>query len=154
MAELVENMDAPEFTLPAAGGQMISLADYRGKRVLLYFYPKDHTPGCTLEAQEFNEVTGRLAALNVAVLGISRDTTASHEKFQQKNSLQFTLLSDTESKVCELYGVMKEKNMFGKKVWGVERSSFLIDEQGKIAKVWRKVKARGHAADVLAACAL
>ncbi|MDU2066851.1 MAG: thioredoxin-dependent thiol peroxidase [Sporomusaceae bacterium] len=154
MSEITENMIAPDFSLPAAGGQTITLSDLKGRRILLYFYPKDNTPGCTIEAQEFNEIVARLEALNVVVLGVSRDTVSTHEKFQDKHSLTFALLSDSDAKVCELYGVMKEKNMYGKKVMGIERSSFLIDETGKITKVWRKVKAQGHAKEVLAACAL
>lgn len=142
---------APDFTLAGSDGKEHSLKDYRGKKVILYFYPKDNTPGCTNEAIAFKENTENLSGLNAVVLGVSRDSLASHEKFINKFGLPFVLLSDAESQVCELYGVLKEKNMFGKKSIGIERSTFVIDEEGKVIKEFRKVKVDGHINEVLEA---
>ncbi len=145
---------APEFRLPGKtqdGEKEYALSDFRGKWVVLYFYPKDDTPGCTTEACEFRDAAAAISGKNAVVLGVSRDSMQSHEKFIKKFNLPFLLLADTESKACELYGVIKEKNMYGKKAKGIERSTFLIDPKGSIAEVWRGVKAQGHAAAVLAA---
>lgn len=146
-----EGKMAPDFTLAGSDGKEHSLKDYRGKKVILYFYPKDNTPGCTNEAIAFKENTENLSGLNAVVLGVSRDSLASHEKFINKFGLPFVLLSDAESQVCELYGVLKEKNMFGKKSIGIERSTFVIDEEGKVIKEFRKVKVDGHIDEVLEA---
>lgn len=146
-----EGQMAPDFTLAGSDGKEHSLKDYKGKKVILYFYPKDNTPGCTNEAIAFKENTENLSGLNAVVLGVSRDSLASHEKFINKFGLPFVLLSDAESKICELYGVLKEKNMFGKKSIGIERSTFVIDEEGKVIKEFRKVKVDGHINEVLQA---
>lgn len=151
MDSLVVGALAPDFTLPASGGVAVSLAQYRGKKVVLYFYPKDNTPGCTQEACEFRDMHPQLTAANAIVVGVSRDSEAMHDKFIAKLSLPFVLLSDKEETVCRLYDVLKEKNMYGKKVIGIERSTFIIDEDGRLLYVFRKVKAAGHAAAVLAA---
>ncbi|WP_040213687.1 thioredoxin-dependent thiol peroxidase [Clostridium polynesiense] len=148
---ILEGNMAPDFTLPGSDGKDHSLTDYRGKKVILYFYPKDNTPGCTTEAIGFKENNENLSGLNAVVLGVSRDSLASHEKFITKFGLPFVLLSDTDSEVCELYGVLKEKNMFGKKSIGIERSTFIIDEEGKVIKEFRKVKVKDHMAEVLEA---
>lgn len=149
MEEIKVGSMAPDFVLPAIDGKMVNLSQYHGQKVVLYFYSKDNTPGCSDEARQFREVYGEISALGAVVLGISRDSTATHEKFSAKLELPFLLLSDTESIVSQLYGVLKEKNMYGKKVMGIERSTFIIDEQGAIAHIFRKVKVAGHAAQVL-----
>ena len=148
--ELKAGQEAPEFTLPATNGSTISLSEYRGQKVVLYFYSKDNTAGCTAEAHEFREVHAEIAAYGAVILGISRDSLSTHEKFADKHELPYLLLSDTDSTICRLYGVLKEKTMYGKKVMGIERSTFVIDEQGKISHVFRKVKVDGHARAVLA----
>ncbi|MEK7607181.1 MAG: peroxiredoxin [Patescibacteria group bacterium] len=143
---------APEFRLRGLtqdGEKEYVLADFRGKWVILYFYPKDDTPGCTTEACEFRDAATTVSGKNAVVLGVSRDSIKSHEKFIQKFNLPFILLADIESKVCEMYKVIKEKNMYGKKVMGIERSTFLIDPEGKVAEAWRGVRAEGHAGEVL-----
>jgi peroxiredoxin Q/BCP len=142
---------APAFTLPRDGGGEISLSDLRGQAVVLFFYPRDDTPGCTKESIGFSEHLQAFADAGAQVFGISRDTVAKHDKFVAKHSLTTPLLSDAESTVCEDYGVWVEKNMYGRKSWGIERSTFLIDADGKIAKVWRKVKVDGHVEEVLGA---
>jgi peroxiredoxin Q/BCP len=141
---------APVFSLPDETGQLHSLADYQGKYVVLYFYPKDNTAGCSKEAQQFAEFFATIAACGGEVIGISRDSQASHAKFKAKFSLPFTLLSDVDSTVCNLYEVIKEKNMYGKKTMGVERSTFLLDKDGIVCAIYRKVKADGHAAQIIA----
>lgn len=140
---------APEFTLPRDGGGAISLSDLRGRAVVLFFYPRDDTPGCTKESIGFSENLQAFADAGAQVLGISRDTVAKHDKFVAKHGLTTPLLSDAESDVCERYGVWVEKNMYGKKSMGIERSTFLIDAEGRIARVWRKVKVAGHVDEVL-----
>jgi peroxiredoxin Q/BCP len=142
---------APAFTLPRDGGGEISLSDLRGQAVVLFFYPRDDTPGCTKESIGFSEHLQAFADAGAQVFGISRDTVAKHDKFVAKHNLTTPLLSDAESTVCEDYGVWVEKNMYGRKSWGIERSTFLIDAEGKIAKVWRKVKVDGHVEEVLGA---
>jgi thioredoxin-dependent peroxiredoxin len=145
---------APEFSLPASTGQTISLADYRGKQaVVLYFYPKDDTPGCTVEACSFRDNQPAVEAQGAVVLGISPDSVGKHQKFVQKFSLGFPLLADEGAKVCQAYGVWVEKHMYGRTYMGVERSTFLIDQDGQISKIWRKVSPKSHVADVLAALA-
>jgi len=141
---------APDFTLPASNGREVSLRDYRGrKNVVLYFYPKDNTPGCTREACDFRDQHEDFEQSDTIILGVSKDNLSSHERFIQKLSLPFILLSDTEGKVCNLYGVWKEKNMYGKKAMGIERTTFVIDKAGVIRKIFPRVKVDGHAREVL-----
>ena len=140
---------APDFTLMGSDGKEHKLSDYRGKKVILYFYPKDNTPGCTTEACDFRDNINKINNLNAIVLGISKDNLNSHNKFIEKFNLPFTLLSDEEKVVCELYDVIKEKNMYGKKVLGIERSTFIINEEGILIKEFRKVKVKGHIEEVL-----
>jgi len=142
---------APPFALPATGGQTISLDSLAGKKIVLYFYPKDDTSGCTKEAQAFNSLRDRFEAAGAVVLGVSPDGIKSHEKFQAKYELGFPLLADEEKSALDAYGVWVEKSMYGRKYMGVERTTVLIDEQGKIARVWPKVKVPGHADEVLEA---
>jgi peroxiredoxin Q/BCP len=142
---------APDFTLPADGGGKIALKELKGKPVVLYFYPKDDTPGCTAEACAFRDQLPDFAKVKAQVIGISRDSVASHDKFKKKFKLPFPLASDEDGKVCEAYGVWMEKSMYGKKYMGIERSTFLIDGKGVVRNVWRKVKVDGHADAVLAA---
>ncbi|EEY34664.1 thioredoxin-dependent thiol peroxidase [Pseudoleptotrichia goodfellowii] len=142
-------MKAPDFELPADNGEIIKLMDYKGKTVVLYFYPKDSTPGCTQEACSFRDNFARITAKGVAVLGISKDSIKKHKNFKEKNELPFLLLSDENNNVCEKYQVWKEKMNFGKKYFGIERSTFLIDNKGNIVKEWRKVKVNGHVDEVL-----
>ncbi|PKP84302.1 MAG: peroxiredoxin [Alphaproteobacteria bacterium HGW-Alphaproteobacteria-2] len=142
---------APDFTLPKADGGEISLAALRPGAAVVYFYPRDDTPGCTREAIDFTSEAAAFAAAGVTVIGISKDTVASHAKFAAKHGLGVVLASDAESNVCERYGVWVEKSMYGRKSMGVERATFLIDGAGRIAQVWRKVKVPGHVAEVLAA---
>lgn len=141
---------APLFTLAANNNQTISLADYRGKYVVLYFYPKDMTPGCTTEACDFRDYHGDFAKLGTVVLGISADDVKSHDKFIAKHELPFPLLADTDHQVAEAYGVWVLKKMYGREFMGIERSTFVIDPEGSIAKVWSKVKVKDHVQDVLA----
>jgi peroxiredoxin Q/BCP len=141
---------APDFTLPADGGGSFTLSQARGKKVILYFYPKDDTPGCTKEACAFQESLPDFSGANATVVGVSKDDPARHDRFKAKYGLAFPLVSDADNAVCEAFGVWKEKSNYGKTYMGIERSTFLIDEQGVIAKVWRKVKVDGHAAAVLA----
>lgn len=138
---------APEFTLPATSQQELSLAG--SGPVVLFFYPRDDTPGCTKEAIAFTGMEAEFAALDVKIWGISADSIASHEKFAAKHSLTMPLLSDEDNGICEAYGVWKEKNMYGKKFFGIERSTFLIGADGTVMQAWRKVKVPGHAEDVL-----
>ena len=142
---------APSFTLPADGGGKVSLKDLKGKKVVLYFYPKDDTSGCTAEACAFRDILPDFSKVKAAIIGISRDSVASHDKFKKKFDLTFPLASDEAGKVCEAYGTWVEKSMYGKKYMGIERSTFLINEKGVIRAIWRKVKVPGHAEDVLKA---
>ena len=135
---------APDFTLPADDGSTVKLSDLKGKKVVLYFYPKDDTPGCTTQACDLRDRLQELDTRGATVFGISPDDVASHEKFRDKFSLSFRLLADVDHQVAEQYGVWKEKNNYGKKYWGVERSSFVIDEQGRIAQVLPRVKPAEH----------
>ena len=139
-----------DFTLPATGGSDFSLAAQAGKVVVIYFYPKDSTPGCTTEAQQFRDLHPQFVAVDAVILGISRDTVKSHENFKAKQSLPFELASDTDETVCNLFCVMKMKNMYGKQVRGIERSTFVIDRNGVLRREWRGVKVPGHAEEVLA----
>lgn len=142
---------APAFTLVDAQGKKIKLSDFKGSPVVLYFYPKDDTTGCTKEACAFRDRSQELKKLGAVVLGVSADSPASHQKFIDKYSLNFPLLSDESHEVCEKYGAWREKNMYGKKSMGIQRSTYLIDAQGKIAQVWKKVSVDGHDAQVLEA---
>ncbi len=142
---------APEFILPTDGGGSLSLSELRGRPVILYFYPRDDTPGCTVEACAFRDNLPHFAGVNAAVLGISTDSAKSHDRFKAKYQLPFPLLADEEHKVAEAYGVWVEKNRYGRKYMGTERTTFLIDADGKVARVWNKVKVEGHAEEVLAA---
>lgn len=142
---------APDFRLPATGGKELSLAELKGRPVVLYFYPKDSTPGCTLEAQQFRDHQAQFRKLKAVIIGVSRDSMRSHENFRAREAFEFDLLSDAEEIACNAYAVIKEKNMYGKKVMGIERSTFLIDKTGILRHEWRKVKVEGHVQDVLAA---
>ena len=138
-----------DFALPATGDTVFKLSEHRGKNVVVYFYPKDNTSGCTLEGQEFRDLYPDFGKADTIVVGVSRDSLKSHEGFKAAHGFPFELLADTDEKVCELFGVMKLKNMYGKQVRGIERSSFVIDAEGRIAREWRAVKVPGHAAEVL-----
>lgn len=140
-----------DFTAPATGGLQWRLHDARGRKLVLYFYPRDNTPGCTLEGQQFSALAPQFAAAAVTVLGISRDSIASHEKFRQQMGFPFDLLSDTAEAICRQFDVIREKNMYGRKVLGIERSTFLLDAAGVLKREWRGVKVEGHAQEVLAA---
>ena len=142
---------APAFTLPTDGGGKISLAALKGKPTILYFYPKDDTPGCTTEACDFRDALPNFAKVKATVIGISRDTAASHDKFKKKHKLNFILASDVDGKACEAYGTWVEKSMYGRKYMGIERATFLVDGKGVIREVWHKVKVKGHVEAVLAA---
>ena len=144
-----EGQKAPEFNLPASNGENVSLKSLRGKKVVLYFYPKDDTPGCTVEACGFRDGIKKIEKTNAIVLGVSPDDVKSHNKFIEKFKLPFLLLSDTDKKVCEAYGVWVEKSMYGKTYMGVARTTFLIDENGNIEKVYEKVKPDVHTDEVL-----
>jgi thioredoxin-dependent peroxiredoxin len=139
----------PDFSLPSTRGQEFSLSDLKGKKVVLYFYPKDATPGCTIQGNEFSKLSKEFQKNKTEVFGISRDSLKSHENFKSKQGFQIDLLSDEKEEACGLFDVIHEKNMYGRKVMGVVRSTFLIGEDGKLLKEWRKVKAEGHAAEVL-----
>ncbi|MET0667272.1 MAG: thioredoxin-dependent thiol peroxidase [Methyloceanibacter sp.] len=140
---------APDFTLPKDGGGKIALKDLKGKAVVLYFYPKDDTSGCTAEACAFRDAFPDFSKVKAAIVGISRDSVKSHDKFKAKHELPFTLASDEDGKVCEAYGTWVEKSMYGRKYIGIERATFLIDGKGVIRGIWRKVKVPGHADEVL-----
>jgi len=139
----------PDFEIQATGAQTISLADLKGKKVVLYFYPKDSTPGCTREGQDFRDMHDQFVALNTVILGVSRDSIKSHENFKAKQEFPFDLLSDKDETLCRIFDVIKEKNMYGRKVMGIVRSTFLIDEKGILRKEWIKVKVPEHVAEVL-----
>ncbi|MCD8493976.1 MAG: thioredoxin-dependent thiol peroxidase [Alphaproteobacteria bacterium] len=139
---------APDFILPGDGGNDISLSAYRGRKVVLYFYPKDDTSGCTAQACAFRDQLPDFDGLNASVIGLSKDSVKKHDKFKEKYDLNFPLASDEEGKICESYGVWVEKSMYGRKYMGIERSTFLIDENGKIMALWRKVKVPGHAEEI------
>jgi len=140
----------PDFERPATGDKTIKLSDYRGeKNVVVYFYPKDSTPGCTTEGQDFRDTYRKFTSRKTVILGVSRDSLKSHENFKTKQGFPFDLLSDTDEALCQLFDVIKMKNMYGKQVRGIERSTFLIDKQGVLRAEWRKVKVKGHVEDVL-----
>lgn len=143
------NKKAPAFKLPATGEQTISLASLKGKNIVLYFYPKDNTPGCTQEGQDFRDNIAKFKRQNCIILGVSRDTLRTHENFKTKHKFPFDLLSDSEEELCKLFDVIKLKNMYGKKHLGIERSTFLINDKGVLKQEWRKVKVNGHVDEVL-----
>lgn len=145
------NKPAPHFDLPATGEQNISLSDLKGSKLVLYFYPRDATPGCTTESQNFRDSIDDFKAAGTIILGISQDSVASHEKFKAKQSMPFELLSDESGKICRAYDVIKLKKMYGKEFEGIERSTFLIDDKGILRQSWLKVKVPGHVDEVLAA---
>lgn len=142
---------APDFTLPRDGGGSVTLSGFRPGKVVLYFYPKDSTPGCTLEAQDFTALAADFAAEGTTVIGISKDSVKSHDRFCQKYGLSVILVSDESGRTCEDYGVWGEKSLYGRLFLGITRATFLIDGEGRVARVWPKVKVKGHAEEVLAA---
>jgi peroxiredoxin Q/BCP len=149
--ELVEGAPAPNMNLPRDGGGNVSLAELAGKKVVVYFYPKDDTSGCTTEALDFTALADDFAAAGAVVVGVSPDPVKAHDKFVAKHNLGVILASDEDKTVLEAYGVWKEKSMYGRQYMGVERSTFLINDNGEIARIWRKVKVKGHAQEVLEA---
>ncbi|GMR12251.1 MAG: thioredoxin-dependent thiol peroxidase [Gemmatimonadota bacterium] len=148
MTVVTEGSKAPPFTLLTDAGDSVSLSDFLGTRVVLYFYPKDDTPGCTVQACDFRDRTAVFKSSGTVVLGVSPDSVASHAEFKEKFDLDFPLLVDQDHAVCEAYGVWREKSMYGRNYWGVERSTFLIDDMGMVIRVWRKVKPKGHAEEI------
>lgn len=142
---------APDFSLPDQQGKAVSLKTFRGKQVVLYFYPKDDTPGCTKESCDFRDIESQIVRAGAVIVGVSMDGKDSHQKFIKKYGLPFPLLSDEDASISKSYGVYKEKNMYGRKYWGIERSTFVIDAAGKLKAVFRKVKVDGHADEVLTA---
>jgi len=150
MSTVTLNQPLPEFTAQATNGELHS-SDLQGQATVLFFYPKNNTPGCTTESKDFRDQYAEFTAANCRVIGISRDTMGSHQRVIKKLELPYPLIADPEEAICNLFGVMKEKNMFGKKVKGIERSTFLIDGQGKLVQEWRKVKVPGHVEEVLTA---
>lgn len=149
MTTLALNQAVPAFTLPATGDVTFNLSDYLGKTLVIYFYPKDSTPGCTTQGVQFRDAYAEFLARNAVIVGISRDSLKSHENFKSKFSFPFALLSDADETACNLFGVIKTKNMYGKQVRGIERSTFVIDKTGKLIREWRSIKADGHAQEVL-----
>jgi peroxiredoxin Q/BCP len=151
MSQIEVGKKVSNFKLPATGDKEISLTAMKGKNLVIYFYPKDSTPGCTNEGKDFRDNFGTFQKLETEILGVSRDTIKSHENFRAKHEFPFDLLSDTEETLCHLFNVIKEKNMYGRKVMGIERSTFLIDKKGVLRQEWRKVKVKGHVEEVLEA---
>lgn len=151
MAKAEIGKKVPAFKLPATGDRKLGLADFKGKKLVLYFYPKDDTPGCTTEGQGFRDHYKAFQKAGAEIVGVSRDSVASHEKFKAKYEFPFELIADEDETLCTIFDVMKEKNMYGRKHMGVERSTFLIDEKGVLRSEWRKVKVPGHVEAVLEA---
>ena len=145
------NRVVADFSAESTGDKTVRLKDLRGNNVVIYFYPKDSTPGCTLEGQDFRDLHAKFKRQKTMILGVSQDSIASHDKFRAKHRFPFDLLSDPDGKLCEKFDVIREKNMYGRKFLGIERSTFLIDADGKLHREWRKVKVKGHAEEVLAA---
>ncbi|ABE50575.1 alkyl hydroperoxide reductase/ Thiol specific antioxidant/ Mal allergen [Methylobacillus flagellatus KT] len=143
------NQAIPDFELPSTSGKIFKLSDYIGKKLIIYFYPKDNTPGCTNQGKDLRDLYEAFKASNTDIVGISRDSLKSHENFKAKFSFPFELLSDSEEKACTLFDVIKMKKLYGKEVRGIERSTFVVDEQGVLIREWRKVKVDGHAQQVL-----
>lgn len=151
MSKVTIGKKVPAFSATATGDKTIKLSDLKGKNLVLYFYPKDSTPGCTLEGQDFRDNIRKFSSHNTTILGVSRDKLSSHDEFKEEQKFPFDLLSDEDETLCKLFDVIKEKNMYGKKVMGIERSTFLIDEKGVLREEWRKVKVKGHIQEVLEA---
>ncbi len=151
MGKVTIGKKVTDFSLAATGDQDIRLSDYKGKNVVVYFYPKDSTSGCTTEGQNFRDSINTFKRRKTVILGVSRDSVKSHENFKAKQAFPFELLSDSDEKACKLFDVIKEKNMYGRKVMGIERSTFLIDDKGILRREWRKVKVAGHVDEVLEA---
>jgi thioredoxin-dependent peroxiredoxin len=151
MPQIKTGSKVPSFSLPMTGGGTWSLKDNAGKNLVIYFYPKDMTSGCTRESQDFRDLSAKFAKAGTRIVGISRDSVASHDKFTAKESLPFALLADVDEKVCKLFDVIKQKSLYGRKYLGVERSTFLLDGTGRLVQEWRKVKVPGHAEEVLEA---
>ena len=151
MSKIKAGMKVPDFSLPATGGGTWRLKDAAGGKLVIYFYPRDLTSGCTRESQDFRDLTAAFHEAGTEIIGISRDSVASHEKFATKEALPFPLLADTEERVCKLFDVIREKSLYGRKYLGVERSTFLLDGAGRLQREWRKVKVPGHAEEVLEA---
>jgi peroxiredoxin Q/BCP len=149
MGKVSLDKPVPDFELPATGGKHIKLSGLKGQNVILYFYPKDNTTGCSLEAQDFGNHLAKFRKLNAVILGVSRDSLKSHDNFRHKYDLKFDLLSDEHEKLCKLFGVIKEKSLYGRKFLGIERSTFLIDAKGILRREWRKVSVQGHVHEVL-----
>jgi len=149
MAKVKIGKKVTDIKLAATGDQILQLSDFKGKNIVLYFYPKDSTPGCTLEGQDFRDNKRKFSTRNTIILGVSRDSVKSHENFKNKQSFTFELLSDPDERLCKQFDVIKEKNMYGKKHMGIERSTFLIDEKGILIHEWRKVKVKEHVEEVL-----
>ena len=149
MAAPALNRIVPDFRAAATGDQTVHLKALRGSKVVLYFYPKDSTPGCTTEGQDFRDLHSKFRRQNTQIFGVSRDSLASHEKFREKQKFPFHLISDPDETLCRQFDVIQEKSLYGRKFMGVERSTFLIDEKGKLRAEWRKVKVKGHAAELL-----
>lgn len=149
--QAVPGKKVPAFKLDATGGKTIRLSDFKDKNIIIYFYPKDSTPGCTTEGQDFRDNNAKFKRLNTVILGVSRDSIKSHENFKTKHNFNFDLLSDPDEVLCKLFDVIKMKNMYGKQVMGIERSTFLIDHKGMLRREWRKVKVAGHVKEVLEA---
>ncbi len=143
------NTQLPDFSGPMTSVKIFRLADYRGKNLVLFFYPKDNTPGCTTQSLRFRDLYPEFQLTNTEIIGISRDTLRSHENFKSKLELPFELIADTDESICALFQVIKSKNMYGKQVRGIERSTFIIDEEGRLIKEWRKIKVAGHVDEVL-----
>lgn len=148
---MLENLPVPDFQAASTGGKTFKLSEHKGNPLVIYFYPKDDTPGCTTEGAQFRDLHGEFTKLGAEIFGVSRDTIASHEKFKAKMAFPFELLSDADEAMCSMFGVIKMKNMYGKQVRGIERSTFVIDGKGIVRKEWRGVKVPGHADEVLAA---
>jgi len=146
---MLEGLPVPDFEVPATSGKTFRMSGLRGKPVVLYFYPKDNTPGCTDEGAQFRDLHDEFARLGCGVFGVSRDSLKSHEGFKAKMGFPFDLIADPDERVCQMFGVMKMKNMYGKQVRGIERSTFVVDKTGKVAREWRGVKVPGHAQEVL-----
>jgi len=151
MSQVAIGKKIPNFTIAATGEKNISLKDYSGKNIVIYFYPKDNTPGCTTEGQNFRDMHSKFKRANTVIFGVSRDSIKTHENFKAKHEFPFDLLSDKEEELCHLFDVIKEKKLYGKVHMGIERSTFLIDENGVLKQEWRKVKVAGHVEEVLTA---
>ena len=151
MSEITIGRKIPAFNLAATGDKMVKPSDLKGKNIVLYFYPRDNTPGCTREGQDFRDNVRKFRSRNTVILGVSRDSLKSHEKFKEKECFPFDLIADEDETLCKMFAVIKQKNMYGKKVMGIERSTFLIDEKSVLRNEWRKVKVDGHVEAVLEA---